>query len=646
MDDPVTIREHLVVGPQTTGTLAEAASREWLVADGLGGYAMGTVAGLRTRRYHGLLVVPREHPGARDVGLAALEPMLVLGDARIRLATDEWAGGAVDPAGHVHLQTFDLEDGVPRWRWSVGGVVLEREVAMQHGRSLVAVTHRLIAADRPVRLELVPLCTWRDQHGDRRANGAPQIEPVDGGFVFEGRYRVAGAGWTGGGEWYRGAYLRAEAERGLGPTEDLWAAGSFAVELAPGESLDVVAYAGALHDAPPAAGELVRAARRRSRGLVETAGAVDEIDRQLVLAADQLVIATASGPTTIAGYPWFGEWSRDTMTSYEGLLLETGRAEEGRALLLRAAATLSEGMLANTADAGGLEYNTADGTLWLVHAVGRHVERTGDQDLAAALAGDLQSVIEHHVAGTRFGIRCDADGLVTQGADGWALTWMDARVDGRPVTQRAGKAVDINALWIAALGTVAQLQASAGGDASRWSALRDRAVQSFGQRFVRADGLGLYDVVDGPGGDDASIRPNQLLALSLPNGPGAPPSTVQVCRQHLLTSLGLRSLAPGDPAYRGRHRGGPAERDAAYHQGTVWPWLVGPFVSAALAVGASVEGVLGGLEAHVAEAGLGSVSETADGDAPHGTTGCPFQGWSVAELLRARRLLRPGGAPA
>jgi predicted glycogen debranching enzyme len=330
------------------------------------------------------------------------------------------------------------------------------------------------------------------------------------------------------------------------------------------------------------------------------------------------------------------------MTSYEGLLLETGRAEEGRALLQRAAATLSEGMLANTADAGGLEYNTADGTLWFVHAVGRHVERTGDEDLAAALVGDLEEVLEHHVAGTRFGIRCADDGLLAQGAEGWALTWMDARVDGRPITPRAGKAVEINALWIAALATTAALQERVGRDASRWLALRQRAVESFGRRFVRPDGLGLYDVVDGPDGDDARIRPNQLLALSLPGGPPAPPSTVGVCRERLLTPLGLRSLAADDPGYRPLHRGGPAERDAAYHQGTVWPWLVGPYVGASLSVGASLDHVLDGLDAHVCEAGLGSVSETADGDAPHGTTGCPFQGWSVAELLRARRLLRRG----
>jgi predicted glycogen debranching enzyme len=275
-----------------------------------------------------------------------------------------------------------------------------------------------------------------------------------------------------------------------------------------------------------------------------------------------------------------------------------------------------------------------------VHAVGRHVERAGDHHLAGELAAPLDAVVEQHLAGTRFGIRVDGDGLLAQGAAGWALTWMDARVGGVPITQRAGKAVELNALWIAALATVARLREATGRDGSRLHALRAQAVAAFARRFVRPDGLGLFDVVDGPTGDDASIRPNQLLALSLPGGPGAPASTLAVCRRHLLTPLGLRSLAPTDPAYHGAHRGTPEERDTAYHEGTVWPWTIGPFVGAALALGEPVAGALDGLEAHVAEAGLGSVSETADGDAPHGPTGCPFQGWSVAELLRARRLAR------
>jgi predicted glycogen debranching enzyme len=328
------------------------------------------------------------------------------------------------------------------------------------------------------------------------------------------------------------------------------------------------------------------------------------------------------------------------MTSYEGLFLSTGRAEEGREVLRRAAATLSEGMLANTADTGTLEYNTADGTLWFVHALGRHVDVTGDDDLGAELGPAIEQIVSHHLEGTRFGIGADTDGLLRQGAEGWALTWMDARIDGVPVTPRVGKAVEVNALWIETLTVAGRLART-----DRWQSVGETARESFLRRFVRGDGGGLLDVVDGPGGDDWSVRPNQLLAASLPYGPLSDPddavataaagAALDACRP-LVTPLGLRSLAPGEPGYRPYHRGSPAERDAAYHEGTVWPWLIGPYADAARRAGVSTDGLLDGLVAHLGDWGLGSVSETADGAAPHAATGCPFQAWSVAELLRVR----------
>jgi glycogen debranching enzyme len=658
----------IAFGPQVCGTLAEAALREWLVADGLGGYAMGTVAGLRTRRYHGLLVVAGVTPGQRSLGLAALEPVLVLGDRRVRLASDEWAGGAVDPQGHTLLESFDLQDGVPRWRWSLGPVVLEREIAFDAGRAAVAVVHRLLRADRAVRLELTPLCTWRDAHGERFAGGDPVLEPLAGGFEFERRYRVLGPGWQPGGEWYRGVRYREEAARGLPDREDLWAAGRFVAEIAAGETMEVHAIAvgeatgngtgiaaagagageGAGAGARAGAGEgagsaIVSAARRRAHELVKRSGAQGPAEASLVLAAGQFVVSTSGGVTVCAGYPWFGEWSRDAMTAYEGLFLATARAPEGRELLVRAAATLSEGMLANTTDSGVAQYNTADATLWFIHAIGRQVAVTGDVDLAGQLIGAVDDALEHHLRGTRFGIAADpADGLLRQGADGLALTWMDARIDELPVTPRAGKAVEINALWINALRTASWLAGRAGVPDDRWSALADRAAASFAPRFARGDGRGLLDLVDGPSGDDRAVRPNQLLAVSLPHAPLAAASVVEACRADLLTPLGLRSLAPGDAAYRGSHHGGPVERDGAYHQGTVWPWLIGPYVEGALRTGVDPAGATDGLVAHLREWGLGSVSETADGDAPHLATGCPFQAWSVAELLRSLRLLREG----
>ena len=446
----------IAFGRGVCGSLDEAARREWLVTDGLGGYASGTVAGLRTRRYHGLLVTATTAAGAsRMLGLAALDVVVVIGDRRIRLATHEWASGVVDPRGYEHLATFDLDDGVPRWRYDLGSVQIELEVAMTHGRSAVGVVHRILAGE--ARLEVTPLCTWRDQHGDRSAWGEPAVEPTASGFVFESAYRVDGPGYQPGGEWYRNDFHREEAARGLGATEDLWAAGSFRADLATGAILGITATTDL--DSPPLdATTIVESARARAEALALQADAHDDVDRILAVAADRFIVQTPSGPGAVAGYPWFGEWSRDLFTSYEGLFLCTGRADEGRAVLVRAADTVSEGMLANTADVGPLEYNTIDAVLWFLHALGRHVDHTGDLDLAAQSADTVEGILHAHRTGTRFGIGVDADtGLLRGGADGWALTWMDARVGGRPVTARAGFPVEIEALWINGLSAAVDL---------------------------------------------------------------------------------------------------------------------------------------------------------------------------------------------
>ncbi|MFG1885448.1 amylo-alpha-1,6-glucosidase [Micromonospora sp. NPDC049102] len=638
-------------GPQVCGDLTSASSREWLVPDGLGGYAMGTVGGLRTRRYHGLLVVPGDTPASRQVGLVSLDPAVTLpSGARVRLGAHEWSSGDVDPRGFELLERFELVDGLPRWRWRIGSVVIEREVAMLPGRSCVAVVHRLVAGG-PVRLELSAACTWRDAHGERRADGpTPQVESVAGGAVVEGAYRLAGPGWTPEGQWWLGVHHREEATRGLHPDEDLWYAGRFAGELErPGDTVSVRAWADPLDLEPMAAEEIVATARRRNRQVVATAKPADDVDATLALAADAFVVRTNDAAAdVVAGYPWFGAWSRDTMISYEGLFLCTGRATEGRELLRSYAATLSEGMLANTADTGRVEYNTVDGTLWFLHAVSRHVTVTGDTDLGDELLPALRGVVEAHVAGTRYGIAVDTtDGLLTQGAPGTALTWMDARVYGVPVTPRTGKPVEVNALWINGLAGLAELAELAGQDAGELWRLHGQATSSFRARFPAPTGW-LHDVLDAPapayplGGaalhDDDALRPNQLLAWSLPFAPLEPDETaLRRIAAGLLTPLGPRSLAEDSPEFVARHRGGPAERDGGYHQGTVWPWLLGPYVDAARRGKMSVDDVLIGIESHLTEYGLGSVSETADGVAPHSATGCPFQAWSVAELLRVRR---------
>ena len=624
-------------GSQICGDLDQGAAREWLLTDGLGGYAMGTVSGLRTRGYHGLLVVSGEHAGVRNLGLVALDPVLRLpSGAQVRLGVHEWRSGTIAPTGHIHLDRFDLVDGVPTWRFRIGDVVMERTYAMEHGANSFGVVFRLLSGG-PVDLSVEALCTWRDAHGERFDTGEPlpTAHQLDG-VVVQDAYRVAGPGWRPGGQWYGGVHRREEAARGLAGDEDVWLAGTFEASLSTGDTLQVNAWSGDLAERPPPAAVLVGRARERAASLIATAAAGDEVVASLALAADQFVVRRADGrPDVVAGYPWFGAWSRDTLTSYEGLFLATNRAEEGRDLLRGYAGTLSEGMLANTADTGTLEYNTVDAAFWFLHAVGRHVERTGDLDLAAELLPDLTGIIAAHVAGVRHGIRVDpADALITQGAEGVALTWMDARTNGRVVTPRIGKPVGVNALWVNGLAVVAALGQKLDGNVADAAALHERARASFRTRFPNGP-AGLFDVVDGPSGDDAAVRPNQLLAWSLPYAPMEPPAPRL---PRLVTPLGLRTLDPDDPAYRGVHHGDQVTRDEAYHQGTVWPWLVGPYVDALRRSGpVDVDLLTGGLVAHLAEYGLGSVSETADGDPPHVASGCPFQAWSVAELLRVRR---------
>jgi predicted glycogen debranching enzyme len=647
----------MTFGPHVCGSAA-GFEHEWLVTDGTGGYATGTVAGLRTRRYHGLLVTPRRH-----LALAALDPVLTLpGGAVVRLAVHEWASGALDPAGHHQLEQFELADGVPRWRWRIGEIVLEREVAMTHGRNSVVVVHRLVAAPAgaSVELALTALCTWRDADAERdRTAEPPDVTLADGGgFVVQDAYRVAGPDFRPIGEWYLDAYAREEAARGLNPVEDLWAAGTFQATLTVGETLSVSAWSGAdLTAAAPPAQTVVADARRRARRLLRTAatvGARDAVDKTLALAADAFIITAPDGkPAVVAGYPWFGSYLRDTMTAYEGLFLATGRAEEG-ARLLRAHVDLPDRMRAGTAVSGDA-FGDADGPLWFVHAAERHIARTGDDALAAELLPVLEGVIAAYTKGTSDGVRVDpADGLLLIDADEAGLTWMNARLPRGPVTPRDGKPVELNALWANALGAVGALRERCGRDASVVHARRDAVKAQVVKRFRAPDGW-LFDVVDArpaaypKGGgsihDDAVLRPNQVLAFSLPYAPGADEAHLraQVLRavgSALLTPLGLRSLAPVEYGYHGGHRGGVVPRDTAYHQGTAWVWWLAPYVQARLAAGLPVDTLLTAVEAHLAECGLGSVSEIAEGDAPHRPTGAPFSARSVAALLQARAVIR------
>ncbi|HEX8345468.1 MAG TPA: amylo-alpha-1,6-glucosidase [Actinoplanes sp.] len=663
----------IVLGPQICGSISDngADQREWLVTDGTGGFATGTVAGLRTRRYHALLVVADPVTAERRVGLVSLDLTLTLpSGAKVELYSHEWSSGVVAPHGYRYLETFRLVDGLPRWRWRVGDIVVERELAMRHGHPSLAVVHRVLATPAPVTLSVAAMCTWRDAH-DRRDSGgpAPRVEQVAGGAVVEDAYRLAGPGWQPAGDWHLGAYAREEAARGLDAVEDLWLAGSFTDQVPPGGTLEISAWARDLAAQPPPAAAVVAAARERAHRLVTAAKPLDEYAGTLVLAADAFVIQAADGPDVVAGYPWFGSYLGDTMTGYEGLFLETGRADEGRELLIARTRTAVEAARAlrrpatGTADptdpgstVGWGPHDAVDAALWLVHAVDRHVARTGDSDLAATLVGPLGRLLRAHLGG-RGPLTVDtADELVRLGPAPGAVSWMNAYTDDGPVTPRIGKPVEINALWVNALAAMADLLEEAGQDHAALRTRYRRARESFAARFRAPEGW-LYDVIEGPQAtyplgagtfhDDPSLRPNQLFAWSLPHGPlvggpsGTPPAgadaaAVRAVGGALLTPLGLRTLAPAEYGYQGTHRGGRDERDIAYHQGTVWPWLIGPYVDACVTTGLPTDGIMAGLEAHVSEWGVGSLSETADGDAPHRATGSPFSARAVAEVLRVR----------
>ena len=639
----------------TCSTFASAVGREWLVTNGLGGYASGTVAGAATRRYHGLLVAALEPPLGRTVLVAGLELHAEYQGRSHPLSTHEYAGGSVHPDGYRHTEAFVLDGGVPRWTFAIGDARLTQSIWMGQGTNTTYVRICLETASGPVRLRLSPLCTYRDYHAHSRGGWHLATTPVPQGLridAFPGArpYRLlcAEATCESRGDWFWNFHHRLEAERGLDSTEDLFRPGEFVLDLAVGGSATLICTAepGAV-EAPPAA--LVADQQRRAELLQPVIGEPVWV-RQLALAADQFIVGRGAGDgkgaTIIAGYPWFGDWGRDTMIALPGLTLPTGRPAVAARILRTFAEHLSDGMLPNRFPDGGAapEYNTVDATLWYFHALELYLQATGDEALVRELWPRLMEIVDWHLRGTRHGIGVDpADGLLRAGEPGVQLTWMDAKVGDWVVTPRIGKPVEINALWHHALVVMSALGERLGEAAlaRRYEGLAARVRESFRQRFWSADGGYLYDVVDGPDGNDASLRPNQIFAVSLPSDlldawQAAP--VVAVCQRELLTPMGLRSLAATDRRYIGGYGGGPVERDGAYHQGTVWSWLLGPFALAHYRVHGNrreAQAMLAGIGSHLAEACVGSISEIFDGDAPHRPRGCCAQAWSVAEVLRA-----------
>ncbi|MFB3908111.1 MAG: amylo-alpha-1,6-glucosidase [Candidatus Eisenbacteria bacterium] len=651
-------------------------THEWLVTNGLGGYASGTVGGVITRRYHGLLVSALPAPKGRVVMLSHLSEALRLPDQRvIRISGEESESGWPEIEGAKHLRDFGLEGGLPVWHYAIEGFRIEKRIVMPHFQNTVHVTYRLLEGEGTVRLILTPAVHFR-----------PHEEPVDtplpGPFsirVTGDRYEVwmhpdfpplkivmvgeRGA-FTLAAQHIEKVFFRSEKERGYQSSGRLWSPGEFRVDLSSGESATFLSSTETWEEMlalRPAEAQEAEQERRRRLVLAAHPKLRDGFPARLVLAADQFVItpagrvedtsrARARGDevrSVIAGYHWFTDWGRDTMISLEGLTLLTGRSLEAGYILRTFAHYAKDGLIPNHFPEGNNEaiYNTADATLWYFHAIDRYLEATGDRRTLAILLPLLVEIVDAHLRGTRFHIGVDpSDGLLRQGQEGYQLTWMDAKVGDWVVTPRRGKAVEINALWYNALRLLERWIREERGeaDAHRYAELADRARDSFRRRFWYAEGGYLYDVVDGEQGDDASFRPNQIFAVSLPHPVLEQERwepVVRAVQERLLTPVGLRSLAPGDADFKPRYYGDLRSRDAAYHQGTVWAWLIGPFVDAWLRVhpgdreGARrlLEGFPGTLE----QAAIGTISEIFDAEAPFTPRGCIAQAWSVAEVLRA-----------
>ncbi len=660
------------------GASGEAlGTREWLVTNGLGGYASGTISGVITRRYHGYLIAALPAPLGRMVMLSHFAAQVRYPDGRrIEIGGREQLLPMADTADSGYLIEFRLEAGLPVWQYDIGGLIIETRVFLTHMQNTVRVMFQLLDGADTVELGIRPSVNFRAQE-------APVSEPL--GWPYEFRaiadlhelvlkdsplpplrlmLQADDVTFILKGKRFESVLYPVEEHRGYQARGDLWSPGYYRLRLRKGERAALVASTEpfeAVHVLTSE--EALTAERNRRQRLIAAAvaGARQGTPAELVLAADQFIItpagrtedvarARASGDdvrTVIAGYHWFTDWGRDTMISLEGLTLTTGRATEAAYILRTFAHYVRDGLIPNMFPEGEKEglYHTADATLWFFQAVHRYVLATNDQQTLAALYPTFKNIVQAHILGTRFGIHVDpGDELLVQGAPGYQLTWMDAKVDDWVVTPRRGKAVEINALWYNALRLMEQWAHGFGDpDGHQYSARADRVSRSFNERFWYAAGGYLYDVIDAEqDGVDPKCRPNQLLAISLEH----PVLTrdrwqhvMRTVRDRLLTPVGLRSLAPADPDFKPRYYGDLRTRDAAYHQGTVWAWLVGPFIDAWLKVYPDdIPGAwraLDGFVAHLDEACIGSVSEIFDAEPPYTPRGCIAQAWSVAELLRS-----------
>ena len=661
-------------GREICGDLTAAESREWLVTNGIGGYASGTIAGSQTRRYHGLLVAALRPPVGRTQLVSAIDEIVHYGGTSFSLATHRWASGAVDPKGFFLLEDFHLEASMPVWTYALADALLEKRVWMRQGENTTFITYTLLRGGAALEIEMKALVNYRDFHSLTHAgNWRMKITPLEQGIrveAFDGAtpfyLKSSAPKCEPRHEWYLGYNFAEETARGLEDREDRLFAGLFRAKLEVGSSVTLVASTEAVASFD---GETARAERaNHDVKLFQEWQAKNEAFAaeapswfwQLILAADQFIVRRGlpeepDGHSVIAGYHWFGEWGRDAMIALPGLTLATGRASVARQILMAFSRYVDGGMLPNNfPDGGGKpEYNTVDATLWYFESIRQYFEATRDAMTLQKLFPVLASMIEAHIAGTRYNIHVDlADGLLSAGGPGVQLTWMDAKIGDWVVTPRAGKPVEINALWINALETMGGFARVLAKPNDAYERNAAKAKKSF-QRFWNAERNCCFDVIDSPGiGNDASLRPNQIFAVSLPVSPLNPEQqkrVVDVCARYLLTSHGLRSLAPGEPGYSGRYEGSPHDRDAVYHQGTVWGWLLGPFALAHYRVYQDRETALRFLDPlgrQIQAGGLGTLSEIFDGDAPFTPRGCIAQAWTVAEVLRAWQEIADKTKPA
>jgi 4-alpha-glucanotransferase len=650
-------------GREICGDLQQAERREWWLANGLGAYAAGTIAGSLTRRYHGLLIAPVAPPLGRHLVVAKIDATVEHDGRSYPLFTNRWGDGTVAPQGFLNIESFELEGRIPLWRYACGPLTVESRVWMEQGHHTAYTAFRLVSAAtdaQPVTIRAALLVNARDHHVSARpwefhpmieAQGADlRVRYQDG---FQLTLRAAGGTMQSRHEWYENFDLPVERERGLPDRDNHLCAGIAELTLHPGQWVGVVA---SLEDNPsPYLAEALRRAQAADAGelkrarvqVPELAQSPDWIE-QLVLAAGSFVFSrplpeVPNGESVIAGYPWFGDWGRDTMIALPGLALATGRFDTGRNILRTFARFVDQGMLPNVFPGAGdrPEYNTADAALWYVEAWRAYLDVIDDQAALKEVFPVLESIVDWHLKGTRYGIGADpADGLLRAGEPGVQVTWMDAKIGDWVVTPRIGKPVEINALWYNALSIMAQFAARLGQPADRYLEQAARVRASFA-RFVNPASGALYDVIDGPQGDDATMRPNQIFAVSLPFvalDRDTQANVVRAVGAQLLTSYGLRSLDAGHADFRPRYLGGVWERDSAYHQGPVWAWLLGHYALAEYRVTGDAQAAQQRLEPlrdHLLDAGLGTVSEIFDGAAPHTPRGAPSQAWSVACALEA-----------